>query len=305
MRSAVTERFPGIRYGLIGGVSLVILALIGMVEAFNQREIVADVISMGQMLLLASAAFIAGMAANRAGGGRRGLLAGAMAGLVMSVALVLLVLLGQAVNMRQVFINASPGLFQILVFQQEELGSGIGLLLLSGLLAGAAAGGLRMLPERARRILTTAIATIVAFGMLQDTLSPVFSEWGPLADITDLLFSGNGLSVSGAAGLFVLVVLGRGAWALKGGAVRARVAALPPPSRRRLHLAGWLAGVFVLLILPQILGLFLSEVLTIIGLYIMLGLGLNIIIGFSGMLDLGHVAYFAIGSYTVAILTSP
>jgi branched-chain amino acid transport system permease protein len=305
MRSAVTERFPGIRYGLIGGVSLVILALIGMVEAFNQREIVADVISMGQMLLLASAAFIAGMAADRAGGGRRGLLAGALAGLVMSVALVLLVLLGQAVNMRQVFINASPGLFQILVFQQEELGSGIGLLLLSGLLAGAAAGGLRMLPERARRILTTAIATVIAFGMLQDTLSPVFSEWGPLADITDLLFSGNGLSLSGAIGLFVLVVVMRGAWDLKGGAVRARVAALPPPSRRRLHLAGWLAGVFVLLILPQILGLFLSEVLTIIGLYIMLGLGLNIIIGFSGMLDLGHVAYFAIGSYTVAILTSP
>jgi branched-chain amino acid transport system permease protein len=51
-------------------------------------------------------------------------------------------------------------------------------------------------------------------------------------------------------------------------------------------------------------GLFLSEVLVIIGLYIMLGFGLNIIIGFSGMLDLGHVAYFAIGSYTVAVLTS-
>jgi branched-chain amino acid transport system permease protein len=61
----------------------------------------------------------------------------------------------------------------------------------------------------------------------------------------------------------------------------------------------------VLLVLPQIIGLFLSEVLTIIGLFIMLGFGLNIIIGFSGMLDLGHVAYFAIGSYTVAILTSP
>jgi len=33
-----------------------------------------------------------------------------------------------------------------------------------------------------------------------------------------------------------------------------------------------------------VLGLFLSEVLTIIGLYVMLGLGLNIIVGFSGCL---------------------
>jgi branched-chain amino acid transport system permease protein len=63
--------------------------------------------------------------------------------------------------------------------------------------------------------------------------------------------------------------------------------------------------VLVLLVLPQVLGLFLSEVMTIVGLYILLGLGLNIVVGFAGLLDLGYVAFFAIGSYTVAILTSP
>ena len=305
MNPAFTERFPGIRYGLIGGVCLVILSLIGMVEAFNQREIVADVITMGQTLLLAIGVFIAGLAANRSGGGTRGLLAGAVAGLIMTAILALLVLLGNAVNMRQVFINASPPLFQILVFQQEDLAPGIGLLLLAGVLTGTAAGLTRMIPERARRILITAVSTVVAAGLLQDTLSPIFTEWGPLADINDLLFSGNGLSIPGAVGLLVLVAAARTAWDLKGAAARARVRALPPASRHRLNLAFMLLSVFVLLILPHILGLFLSEVLTIIGLYIMLGLGLNIIIGFSGMLDLGHVAYFAIGSYTVAILTSP
>jgi hypothetical protein len=44
------NRLPGIKYGLIGGVCLVLLSMIGMVEAFNQREIVSEVISMGQML---------------------------------------------------------------------------------------------------------------------------------------------------------------------------------------------------------------------------------------------------------------
>jgi branched-chain amino acid transport system permease protein len=37
----------------------------------------------------------------------------------------------------------------------------------------------------------------------------------------------------------------------------------------------------------------------------MLGLGLNIVVGFAGLLDLGYVAFFAIGAYTVAILTAP
>ena len=305
MNPEFTQRFPGIRYGAIGGVCLVILSLIGMVEAFNQREIVSDVITMGQTLLLAMAVFIAGLAADRAGGGTRGLLTGAMSGVIMSALLALLVLLGNAVNMRQVFINASPALFQILLFQQDGLAEGLGLLLLAGLLTGAAAGLTRMLPRRARSILIAASSTIVMVGLLQDTLSPIFSEWGPLAEINEVLFPGNGLSIPGAIGLFVLVAGLRTAWSLKGDAARARVRALPPAARRRLNLFALLVAVFVLLILPQILGLFLSEVLTIIGLYIMLGLGLNIIIGFCGMLDLGHVAYFAIGSYTIAILTSP
>ena len=47
MNPALTQRFPGIRLGLIGGACLVLLSLIGMVEAFNQREIISDVISYG------------------------------------------------------------------------------------------------------------------------------------------------------------------------------------------------------------------------------------------------------------------
>jgi branched-chain amino acid transport system permease protein len=39
--------------------------------------------------------------------------------------------------------------------------------------------------------------------------------------------------------------------------------------------------------------------------YTMLALGLNIVVGFAGLLDLGYVAFFAIGGYTAAFLTSP
>jgi branched-chain amino acid transport system permease protein len=38
--------------------------------------------------------------------------------------------------------------------------------------------------------------------------------------------------------------------------------------------------------------------------YVLLGLGLNVVVGFAGLLDLGYAAFFAIGAYTAAILTS-
>ncbi len=41
------------------------------------------------------------------------------------------------------------------------------------------------------------------------------------------------------------------------------------------------------------------------GAFILLALGLNIVVGFAGLLDLGYAAFFAIGSYSYAMLASP
>ena len=40
-------------------------------------------------------------------------------------------------------------------------------------------------------------------------------------------------------------------------------------------------------------------------LYVLLALGLNIVVGYAGLLDLGYVAFFAIGAYMYALLASP
>ncbi len=45
--------------------------------------------------------------------------------------------------------------------------------------------------------------------------------------------------------------------------------------------------------------------LTDAGAFVLLALGLNIVIGFAGLLDLGYAAFFAIGSYAFAMLSSP
>ncbi|NJN54445.1 MAG: ABC transporter ATP-binding protein [Anaerolineae bacterium] len=56
--------------------------------------------------------------------------------------------------------------------------------------------------------------------------------------------------------------------------------------------------------LPWIVGTFLSDVLDNVGLYILMGLGLNIAVGLAGLLDLGYVTNFAVGAYVTAVLTS-
>jgi branched-chain amino acid transport system permease protein len=203
-----------------------------------------------------------------------------------------------------VFINASPSLYQILTFYFGPR-LGIPLLLLSGVLSGLAAGLLFLAPAIIRKTIITALSSVIIAGVLQDMLRPVISLWGPLAKINLFLFAPNGLSIKGAIGLFVLIAALVFVWGLKGTAVKNKVEGLPAGQQRKLKLATILVIAFILLVLPKILGLFLSEVLTIVGLYVLLGLGLNIVVGFAGLLDLGYVAFFAVGSYVVAILTSP
>src|SRR5438552_17218365 len=40
------------------------------------------------------------------------------------------------------------------------------------------------------------------------------------------------------------------------------------------------------------------------GVYVLLALGLNVVVGFAGLLDLGYAAFFAIGAYTYALMAS-
>ena len=56
--------------------------------------------------------------------------------------------------------------------------------------------------------------------------------------------------------------------------------------------------------LPLISNNYVLEVMTNVWFYVMLCLGLNIVVGYAGLLDLGYAAFFAVGAYTTGILTS-
>ncbi|MBN1666174.1 MAG: hypothetical protein JW862_03775 [Anaerolineales bacterium] len=70
----------------------------------------------------------------------------------------------------------------------------------------------------------------------------------------------------------------------------------------------WGVYAFLLLflfILPLFLGKYWNYAMGTVGIYVLMGLGLNIVVGLAGLLDLGYVAFFAIGAYTVGLLTAP
>ncbi|HVP81376.1 MAG TPA: leucine/isoleucine/valine transporter permease subunit [Thermodesulfobacteriota bacterium] len=295
-----------IKIGLIGGVVETLLSLIGMIEAFSQRDIISHIISMGHMLLLLVVLFMGYLVAKRTPGTKPFwvLTNSLISGLIVGGLLALLVMVGGMVNLRKVFINASPLLYKLLTFDRG-IKAGIPLLLGGGALSGLLAGILYLAPVSLRRVLIISLGSVVGAGVLQDLLRPIFALWGPLAVMNEWLFTANGLTFHGAVGLLVLMVIVSYAWTQRGKAVRAGLERLAPKTQRSLRITRLLLLILLLLVLPQILGLFLSEVLTIVGLYVLLGLGLNIVVGFAGLLDLGYVAFFAIGAYTTGVLTSP
>ncbi len=64
----------------------------------------------------------------------------------------------------------------------------------------------------------------------------------------------------------------------------------------------------LLMVLPFVVGVAGNSWVRILDfalLYIMLALGLNIVVGYAGLLDLGYVAFYAVGAYVYAILSSP
>jgi ABC-type branched-subunit amino acid transport system permease subunit len=83
------------------------------------------------------------------------------------------------------------------------------------------------------------------------------------------------------------------------------------PTTRRLRRAPYTIYIIYLLVavvlffLPRAWGSYWNYIIGTVGIYVILGLGLNIIVGLAGQLVLGYVAFFAIGAYSVALLTAP
>ena len=294
-----------VRAGLLAGLSIVYTGLIGMIAAFSERPIVTGVVTMGQLLIFAPA-FLAGYVmvqrkrAELALG--PGLLAGAIVGLVTAIPPILLAVFIANVNIRTMFVNASPELVNLLTLGQGLL---VGSAMLAGLslLLGVVGAALQYLPKLYRNAILASLAWVFGVGLLAELIIQILRN----------LFGNNAARIAFAQGAlkplwagivfvaaFVLYVL----ITPRRKTVSARYDALNTKQQNLAQVVGSAVLIVILFILPSLVGTYLSEVLSNVGLYVLMALGLNIAVGLAGLLDLGYVTNFAVGAYVMGVLTS-
>jgi branched-chain amino acid transport system permease protein len=84
-----------------------------------------------------------------------------------------------------------------------------------------------------------------------------------------------------------------------------RFHAMSPLQQQLVRIIIYIGALGILLGAPLFLEQGITNILNLVGIYVILGIGLNTVVGSAGILDLGYVAYFAIGAYTVALMTTP
>ncbi len=77
---------------------------------------------------------------------------------------------------------------------------------------------------------------------------------------------------------------------------------MPQAKRQRLETIALVVLVGAALIWPFFVSRGAVDLATLVLIYIMLALGLNVVVGLAGLLDLGYVAFYAVGAYTFALL---
>lgn len=297
-----------IRIGLVSGFIAIFLSLIGMVETFDKRDVVSEVVSLGATVLLLTILSTAYLAAH--GQSKNGvawmLASGAVSGLVGGIVLALFILTTTLIDMRGVFINIKPSLISLLTLQQESLTLGIVYLIGVSTVTGLVGAVLYRTPGRVRQALLIAFLCVLGLGVMQELLRVTFANIKFLADIIGSLYEKNGLSAVAAASIFVLIFALTFGWSFVQSPLQDRIATLSPRGQFILKSTLFLLLFAALFFIPKILdNVYIGEVMSNVGLFILMGLGLNIVVGFAGLLDLGYVAFFAIGAYTIGVMTSP
>ena len=296
-----------IRAGLLASIVPIFTSVIGMVEVFNKREVIEGLPTLGEMLLIFPALVAGYIVAHKVRKeGKNPLLSigGALlAGFITSLPLVLLVLVNQKINLRAMFVNVTPKLMEILLQGQETMGQG--LLILVGYLtvAGLLGAIIAFIPQRYRRPLILAAVIVLISGLLSEFIKQILQQFMSRQTIKKIVV-GKSLTSTAAIVLFVVSYLLLLVKDVKGASISARYNALPASTRKTTRTATRTLIGIILLLLPWILGTYLSEVVDNVGLYIIMGLGLNIAVGWAGLLDLGYVTNFAVGAYIAGVLTS-
>ncbi len=311
-----------IKVGAIAGAVTIFLAAVGLIGNFTDLNLIGEAVTFALLMIVTPPAMAGyALARSRVVAGELveptpretapiGAVAGASAGAVFGAFVVFVDAFGVE-RIRQVFLNISPALMEYLLSGRTALMTALLLVVVSAV-AGTAGGAYRRLPGTIRRPIGTAVWVTLLFGFLQRII-PIAMDQLDLE--RDWLYSRTtrGLTWPGA---IVVAAVAAGASILKerkGDAVRAAIEGSRRPSggssgaaRPRVTPATivvLLVGLVALIAAPFVLGSVIAEVLGTVMVFALLGLGLNIVVGYAGLLDLGYVFFFTLGAYSLALLT--
>ena len=158
------------------------------------------------------------------------------------------------------------------------------------------------LRERARRL-----APWVPAGVLLALMTGPQGRVGqPGYSFTQAMHPGHlfeSIGIALAAGVLVQL------WALRPQQLRESVGAVRSEvrrfyARRETRYVFYAALLAFAIVLPLMVSAYWQQILVDkIGIYALLAVGLNVVVGFAGLLDLGYIAFYAIGAYTAAYFT--
>jgi len=288
--------------GLIFGIIALHLAVVGLLPMLNQRWIVVGMLTLGHGTLLAIGLGAGVFTARHQVQLLATVLRAGLAGAIAAMPLAVLATVMLHVDLRWMFIALSPDLLHMLTFGLAAP-AGLALLIIGAGILGMAGCLLSWVPTWLRHALIWGCATFVIAGVFQELIQIMLQANDWTTSIQDILYTWEGLTPQGA------VILCLGGMVAGGGVelLRARTAHhvddAPQAVRRRraINMAILLA---VLIVFPLVAGSYVGQVMMLVGLYILMGMGLNLEVGLAGLLDLGFVAFFAVGAYTTAILTA-
>lgn len=304
-----------LRAGLFAGIVTIFLAMVGLVERFSELAFVGEEVTFARLALVV-APFIVGYlvvaprvvqgetrALSRNAAVAAGVVAGCVAGVLFAAAVLFVDAFGVD-RVRQVFLNVSPALMEFVTFGRPAIQ---GALIIVGIsaAAGLAGAGYRVMPDAFRRPLGAAVAAVLALGFLQRIVPIMLDQLS--IDRNWLYIRQGGLTVLGAAVVAAVAAalsIVKSRWgALIRGGLRGQETQDWEGRPGALRVALMILGLLALLSLPYLVGSVVSEVLGTVMIFALLGLGLNIVVGYAGLLDLGYVAFFAFGAYATALLT--
>lgn len=303
--SDTTRRLSSI--GSIAGLAMSFMGGIGMIESFSRRTLIDPFLNMGELFLW-GVPVVAGVMAARPndpiGEGPsvpirsrvlNGLAAGALAGVVTGV----FIWMVDSFDLFSTFPNMRPSMIQAMT---SGIGIPLGLVFLIAIsVAGAIAGAVTVgLPDTPRRGVRFAVGWVVGMSLLQPVVTDILDFSRPLVRL--IYAPQGGLRLISAVVIAIVAFWGSIQFKGRAKAFVGRVQGSDPRSSLRLSVYGLIA--LAVIVLPMLLGGILNELLINVALFILMGLGLNIVVGLAGLLDLGYVAFFAVGAYGTAVLTS-